>query len=210
MSEPSIEGRRSRLVAIDKLLQFVDACIHMFLRNQCVYPNATFGPHKRFGRTVLLCDSYPVRQYTKQFCKSIRTLILLDRVSAVWVLSGVHRLVIEIPNDFGRAFYYAIPPTESRSDLEISSLCVGTLSDSFGVLERRMGSLQGALGESPDSSWTLQVETKPKGADNMELPSGFLVQESAVSTADFTLRRPLSSSVVGPTVVLSVSVDKSC
>lgn len=213
MSEPSIEGRKSRLVAIEQFLQFVEACVHLFLQHQQLYPIESFRQHKRFGRSISLCDIYAVRKYTKTFCKNIRTLILFDRVAAVWVHTPSCRLVIAVPHDFGRTFYYAIPPTESRSDLEISCLCSEVLSDCFGELERKMNQPlhSSQSGATTFPSWGLQVETKPvlnQTVDSLEVPAGFNILSSD-SDQSFTYRCPLKSAMVGETVVVSVSLDTS-
>lgn len=209
MQEPSIEGRKSRTVAIDKLVQFVDCAIHLFLRHFDLYPKDTFIEHKRFGKCVMLCDSLSVREYTKHFCDSLRTPILLDRVKAVIVSSGPHRLVVDLPSDFGRTLYYAIPPTESRSDLEIASLCSDMLADALSVVERKLDTVPLDQHDDP-TTWSLAIETKatPNHAGyGLEVPFGFAA-DPAQSVVQWT-RYPLKSGVVGDTVVVLVSVDTS-
>lgn len=205
MTEPTIEGRKSRLVAVDKLLQFIDGCIHLFLMHTRMYPAHTFQLHKRLGRCMYLCDIYSVRQYTKQFCRSIRTLLLLDRVGSVRLVCGHLRWVIEIPSDFGRTFYYAIPPTESRSEMEISSLCANVLCDCFGAFERKsMHAPRPIFGETADLTWRLELEMKAAGRQP-DFPTDF----GSVPTPQpsFSSRLPLRSAAVGDTVVVSVSID---
>lgn len=201
----AIEGKKSRLVAADYLLQFVECSVHLFLRN--LGWAEPFSLHQRFGHTVMLTGG-TVRNTVKQFCLSIRNLVLMDRVHSVVVVSNANRanrLIIELPVDFCRTVFYMLPSHAHRSDLEIAATCAKVLGDTFEHIQRHL-----AVDTSASiSSFELFVVVKRNCVPGTELstPTGFEVLSLDALKSPRWLRLPLKSAVLEDTVVISVYTD---
>ena len=209
----AIEGKKSRLVAVDVLSQFIESAIHAYLRSRRIYPQSTFRPHLRLGQSVWLCDIKSVRIYVKQFCLSLQTVLLYDRGNAVIIQTSqadssipAERFVIELPSDFGRTVFYAFPASANRSDLEVASLASEVLKDTLVHIERKLGEPACVAGE-----WELMVETKRASTqqvvDPVDIPSGFDIIEDRHPFPS-GVRTPVKSCMIGESVAVSTYCDR--
>lgn len=211
----SIEGKRSRLVAIDALIQFIECCVHAFLFTRSLYPRPLFRSHQRLGQSVWMCDLKDVRKYVKEFATSLRTCLLLDRIQSVVVGmksssgSSLEKFIIELPNDFARSVFYALPSTASRSDLDIAGLASEVLRDCFTHIERK---LRISPIRDKGDTWELLAITKraPEAHQNdpVDVPGGFDVVPVEESGGYWERTRdPIKSVMIGDGVVVSTYLD---
>lgn len=198
-----IEGRKSRLVAVDCLLEFVECAAHAFVRAKGLY--TSFRTCKRLGgRTVFLATDKDLYEYVKQFCFSIRDLILTDRVNSLIFQSDNSRFFIELPSDFSRVVFYALPAIAHRSDLEIAETAFKVLTEAMDHLERKL-----CATKSPKSTqWEILVDVKrnPIPGTQTNTPSGFSLVKDPVKGIGYS-RNPIKSCVLANSVVVSMYQD---
>ena len=163
--------------------------------------------HSRLSHTVRFCEVESVRVYVNEFVKSFKFLVLLDKLNSInLIISNNEKFVIEIPNDFSRTIFYALPSTHPRSDLDIQTLTAEALRGVLGDLERRVNE-----GVKPDPElgrdWELSITTKASapGSEPIDVPRGFDVAGGVQSPE--SIRFPCKTAEVNNSVVLSLYTD---
>jgi hypothetical protein len=123
--------------------------------------------------------------------------------------SSLEKFLIELPNDFARSVFYALPSTASRSDLDIASLASEVLRDCFSHVERK---LRVSTIRDKGDTWELLALTKraPETHQNdpIDMPGGFVMvlEEESGGRWERT-RDPIKSVVIGDGVVVSTYLD---
>jgi hypothetical protein len=206
----SLEGKRNRVAAVDALSQFIECAIHSFLLNRSLYPRSTFGCHMRFGIAVWLCDVKTVKSYVKRLCMSLQNILLHDRVRAIIVATTHEQFTIEIPNDFSKSVFYALPTGSPRTELEIKSSCASVLREALIYIDRKLGRVEPMV-ESP-TSWEVFVDLKNNSGqvtENLDMPSGWIIDDQSITTEKPThlQRKPIKSTTIGENVVISTYTD---
>lgn len=166
-----------------------------------------------------LSDIKSVREYVKQFCLSIRDLVLLDRIKSIILSVLTHtgerteRCVIELPSDFARTVFYALPSTAHRSDLEISNSCAELLGEALQYLERKVNNGLPTVAE-PGRDWEIVLDVKRnavQGGMSIECPTGHEVMRAHAERdhrdASMFSRSPIKSCTLADSVVLSLFTD---
>ena len=215
----SIEGKKTRLAAVDCLIQYFEAAVHTFLLSRELYPRSTFRKHQRFGQVVLICNIKQVKQFVKQFCASLQTMILHDRVNALVVSVStensshpVERFFIEVPCDFSKTVFYTLPASTHKSDFETVSTCSELLRENLVHLERKLGSTLTRARPAftqPDLRWEVYVDVERNSVQTtecMDMPSGWSLVDSLPAGGQAT-RTPIKSSLLGNVVAVSTYVD---
>lgn len=123
--------------------------------------------------------------------------------------SSLEKFIIELPNDFARSVFYALPSTASRSDLDIASLASEVLRDCFSHIERK---LRVTPIRDEGDTWELFAVTKraPEAHQNdpIDMPGGFeVVLEQESGGRWERTRDPIKSVVIGDGVVVSTYLD---
>jgi hypothetical protein len=209
----SIEGKKSRSVAVDALCQFLECSIHAYLLSRGIYPIHSFGHDMRFGLTVSLCKFKLVKDYIRQVCHSLHPLFLYDRIRSISVVSQDGRFTVEIPSDFGKSVFYSLPMQGNRSDLDVRSACTTIFREALIEIDRKLCADQ--LGRTNDFSgtdWEIVVDIKRNSVETtecMDMPSGWLLEKSALerNPGVTVYRKPIKSSQAGENVVLSIYAD---
>lgn len=209
----SIEGKKSRSVAVDALCQFLECSIHAYLLSRGIYPIHSFGTDMRFGLTVSLCKFKPVKDYIRQVCHSLHPLFLYDRICSISVVSPDGRFTVEIPSDFGKSVFYSLPMQGNRSDLDVRCECAIIFQEALIEIDRKL--CPDKLWRTKNSSgidWEIVVDVKRNSVETtecMDMPSGWLIEHSALDTNPgiTVYRKPIKSSLAGDNVVLSIYAD---
>jgi hypothetical protein len=206
-----IEGKRNRLVAVDCLIQFLECAIHAFLLSRSIYPKTSFGSHTRFGVTVQICDIKSVKSYIKQVCQSLQSALLHDRVDCLVIEAGSDRFCIELPTDFGKTVFYALPSGGHRSDLDAQSLCAPSLREALIQLDRKLCSGPRRVRGNDAQAWEVYADMKATSVqmnEAMDMPSGWTLWENDDSQRNLSLlRNPIKSVLIGGHVVISTYTD---
>ena len=200
----SIETKKSRYVAVECLCEFLECAIHAFLRARNIYPEESFGPHMRFGLTVQLCNVKRVRQYVKQICLSLQTLMLYDRVNALIVSTNQERFVVEVPCDFSKSVFNI--SEVHKSDLDVRCACTKIFHETLIHIPRKLGNVH-ARPPSP-VDWDITVDVKRnqcQTSELMDMPSGWLMDNREGMNCQ--TRLPLKSFSQEDTTFISVYVD---
>jgi hypothetical protein len=212
----SLEGKRIRQTAVDSLTQFIESAIHAFLLARSVYPRSSFGCHMRFGIAVWLCDVKSVKSYVRRICMSLQNILLHDRVHAIVIETPQEKFTIELPEDFPKSVFYALPTGSPRTELEIKSLCASALREALIYLDRKLGKVTDHRMNDETASqqtWEVYVDLKNSSAqatETMDMPSGWIIEERAANfdSGSMTVqRKPIKSTMMGENVVISTYTD---
>jgi hypothetical protein len=200
----SIETKKSRYVAVECLCDFIECAVHAFLRSRNIYPKESFGTHMRFGLTVQLCNVKRVRQYIKQICHSLQTLMLYDRVNALIVATNQERFVVEVPCDFSKSVFNI--SEGQKSDLDVRCACTKIFHDTLIHIYRKLDHMREGL--ASDMEWEVTADVKrnqSQTSELMDMPSGWLMDNR--NRSNCKTRLPLKSSTQEDTTFISVYLD---
>jgi hypothetical protein len=211
-----MEGKHVRLVAVDHLIQFAECAIHLVLRRRELYPADTFVPRKRLGVTVYMSKLPNVQIYIKQLLKSVRDLVLFDRVNAFIVRIPeqnqipAEQFTIELPADFGRTIFYGVPATSNKTEFEIACVCAELLGAELKALERKLNQINIA---ACFRTWEFFLDIKRADSmnDSLDIPVGYAKlsqdEENRARDCSRSERTPLKSTVMNEHVLVSMFFD---